>query len=259
MFPAERSIFRDQWQAPPWEGPAGPFPAFPAGHHGTLPPMDLPTYCERTEHGLWAEPFNAVTNAAFLAAAWLAWRRWRSHPRASWRHQPDLGGLILLVAAIGFGSLLWHTVARPWAYWMDALPIVFFIHLFLLSFLWRLARFSWPAILAAFLVYEGLTLGLLRVAPAGALNDSVGYLPVLLSLWLMAVWLWLRAHPLGRSYLACGALFTVSLGFRILDPTLCHVLPVGTHFLWHGLNGWVLYLLLAGLIRHGIPSTERHP
>jgi hypothetical protein len=221
--------------------------------------MRLPSYCERTADGLWAEPLNAITNASFLAAAWLAWRCWRAHPAASWRHQPDVGALILLVAVIGIGSLLWHTVARPWAFWLDALPILVFIHLFLLSFLRRLMRLSWPAILGVFVVYELVTLGLMGLAPPGALNDSVGYLPVVLFLWLMAWGLRLGDHPLWRSYVALGLLFAVSLGFRILDPALCKVLPVGTHFLWHLLNGWLLYLLLAGLIRHGIRPGGARP
>ena len=31
-------------------------------------------YCERTDASYWSEPLNALSNAAFLAAAWLAWR-----------------------------------------------------------------------------------------------------------------------------------------------------------------------------------------
>ncbi|OOG23166.1 hypothetical protein B1C78_12160 [Thioalkalivibrio denitrificans] len=218
--------------------------------------MDLPTYCERASDGLLAEPLNAVTNAAFLAAAWLAWRRWRAQPGASWRHQADIGLLIALLALIGIGSLLWHTVSRPWAFWLDALPITFFIHVFLFSFLWRLARLGWPAIIAVFVAYEALTFLVLYLTPAGALNDSAGYLPVVLFLWLMGAGLRLRDHPLWRDYLGFGALFAVSLGFRIADPLLCDLVPVGTHFLWHVLNGWLLYLLLAGLIRHGIPDRS---
>lgn len=35
-------------------------------------PVDI--YCERLGPSFWAEPFNAVTNASFLIAAWFAWR-----------------------------------------------------------------------------------------------------------------------------------------------------------------------------------------
>ena len=44
-----------------------------------LTPVDL--YCERTGAGLWAEPANALTNLAFIAAGlWGVWqvRRYRT-------------------------------------------------------------------------------------------------------------------------------------------------------------------------------------
>jgi hypothetical protein len=49
-------------------------------------------------------------------------------------------------------------------------------------------------------------------------------------------------------FAAAGTL-AVSLTFRSIDMTVCDALPLGTHFLWHSLNGLALYLLLgAGLI-----------
>lgn len=219
--------------------------------------MRLPSYCERGAEGLWAEPLNAITNAAFLIAAWMAWRAWRRQSDASWKAQPDIGVLIILVAVIGIGSLLWHTVAVPWAYLLDAGPIVGFIHAFLISFLWRIAGLSWPGILGVVVLYQLVTLATMGILPAGALNESVGYLPVLLFLLAMAVWLHLRGHPLWRRLLLCSGLFALSLGFRIADLFLCNALPFGTHFLWHMVNGLLLYLLLEGLIQHGTKRCQR--
>jgi hypothetical protein len=221
--------------------------------------MHLPSYCERGADGLWAEPLNALTNIAFLAAAWLAWRHWRTRPAHGWGRQPDLGALILLVVVIGIGSLLWHTVARPWAYWLDALPIVFFIHLFLLSILRRIAALSWPRVLAVIAAYDGMTLAILAALPAGALNDSAGYLPVVLFMLLLTAWLRVGHHPLWRVLALASGLFVISLLLRIIDPAICDVLPVGTHFLWHVINGVLLYLLLRGLTDHVIPTGGRTP
>jgi hypothetical protein len=36
----------------------------------------------------------------------------------------------------------------------------------------------------------------------------------------------------------------VSLVFRSIDMAVCDAMPLGTHFLWHSLNGLALYLLL---------------
>ena len=61
-------------------------------------------YCERTDPGLWAEPVNAATNAAFLVSAWLIWRLARQ------RGQLDgsVRVLVGLAVAIAIGSGLFH-------------------------------------------------------------------------------------------------------------------------------------------------------
>ena len=41
-------------------------------------PIDA--YCERLSAAYWAEPVNAVTNLAFLLAAWVMWRRTEGLP-----------------------------------------------------------------------------------------------------------------------------------------------------------------------------------
>ena len=64
-------------------------------------------YCERTSAALWAEPVNALTNAAFLIAALIAWRAAHQAGRLD-------GPMILriaLTASIGVGSFLFHTLA----------------------------------------------------------------------------------------------------------------------------------------------------
>jgi hypothetical protein len=38
---------------------------------------------------------------------------------------------------------------------------------------------------------------------------------------------------------------------RTFDRALCPFLPFGTHFLWHVLNGLVLFLLLRIVLRAG--------
>src|SRR4051794_41968271 len=68
-------------------------------------PVDL--YCERLDASFWAEPLNAVSNAAFLIAAGAAFLRWR---RAG---ASDLPALLLIgvVAVVGIGSFLFPPLA----------------------------------------------------------------------------------------------------------------------------------------------------
>jgi len=64
-------------------------------------------YCERTGPEYWAEPVNALTNAAFLIAALVMWRRTAGLPLAR--------VLCLILFVIGLGSYLFHTHATLWA------------------------------------------------------------------------------------------------------------------------------------------------
>lgn len=210
----------------------------------------LDTYCERAgSAGLLAEPINLLTNAAFLIAALLAARRLAAVPDANLRNSWDLGLLVLLLAAIGVGSALWHSIASGWAMLADVIPITLFINLYLLSFGWRVLRLRALALAGLWLGYQVLSLGLVALAGPALLNGSVAYLPALA--FLIGFW-WVlrrRADRLAPTVLAACLLFLGSLSFRTLDLALCGVLPIGLHFLWHLLNALLLYLLLRGLIQ----------
>ena len=64
-------------------------------------------YCERSGPGLLVEPFNAITNIAFLIAAWRAWKLGRRLNVLS----PGVRLLVALLVLIGVGSALYHTFA----------------------------------------------------------------------------------------------------------------------------------------------------
>jgi hypothetical protein len=51
---------------------------------------------------------------------------------------------------------------------------------------------------------------------------------------------WKRARKIGRLLLATSAVFATLLVLRSIDFAACRTIPIGTHFLWHLLNAWVL-------------------
>ncbi len=202
--------------------------------------MTLDLYCERLGPGLWAEPVNALTNAAFLlAGVWiLRWAGWRGLPR-------DRGVLLLggLTLAIGVGSALFHTLATPWALLADVLPILLFQVVFLVLYLRRCTRLrglAVPALAAAF-----LALTLLGRQQPQLINGSLAYAPALLPLLLFGWCEWRQGRPW---LLGCGGLFALSLLLRSLDLVLCPWCPLGTHPLWHLLNAAVLAGVSTSLI-----------
>jgi hypothetical protein len=204
-------------------------------------------YCERVGDGFWAEPVNAFTNLAFIVAAVLlvpALRRVGVAARSIW----DLWSLTLLIAVIGVGSFLWHTLATPWSELADVIPILLFISLFILSFLVRIAGLAWLGVLAWFTLYHAVNVGLQSTVPADFLNGSVFYLPTWASLWIMVGYCRLTGNEAAGWLLGAALMFTLSLLLRTLDNALCADWPLGTHFGWHLFNGATLYLTVRGLL-----------
>ncbi len=202
-------------------------------------------YCERTDFSYWAEPLNAVTNAAFLIAAFVMWRRVRG------QGMPIAMLLVLILAAIGTGSFLFHTHATRWAALADVVPI----GLFILVYLFAANRhyWGWPvwgALLGtgAFLPYAALTLPAFQALPF--FEISAAYWPVALLIGLYGVALRRRLPAVARGLLIGAAILCVSLTARSLDMLLCDLIPVGTHLWWHVLNGLMLGWMIEVYRRH---------
>ncbi len=209
-------------------------------------PVDL--YCERLDPSFWAEPLNALTNLSFLMAAAVAFAQWRRVGRDG----PVLA-LIGVTFAIGIGSFIFHTVATRGAALFDTIPIAVFIYGYLLLALRRLVGLSTFAafgVLAAFIVLGALEA---RLVPAGTLNGSHTYLPAFAALVVVG-WLTPNERP-RRLLLAAAAVLALSIVCRSIDQAICPALPIGAHFLWHTLNGLVLYLAL----RAAMPGEATQP
>ncbi|MRI55995.1 hypothetical protein D8770_18805 [Methylobacterium sp. DB1607] len=205
-------------------------------------------YCERGDPGFWAEPVNALTNAAFPIAAGLAARRARGD------------GAVLALAAVtvvvGIGSFLFHTLANRWSMLADVIPIAVFIYGYFALAMARFFGFRPAAATALTLAFAALSFGLTPALDAltgrsvsALTNGSIDYAPAILALLGVGLALLGRAPGTARSVLATAGIFFVSLTFRTADLGLCPRLPLGTHFLWHVLNAVVLYRLLIAATR----------
>jgi hypothetical protein len=201
-------------------------------------------YCERLGPGLWAEPLNAVSNAAFLVACAVLLVRTRHRT------------LPIILGVVGLCSLSFHTFANGFTAALDSLSILVFV----LVAVVLLARYglgagpgrAWPAA-PAFLVFAVAVDVLLGLA--GRQYTLGGYLPALLGLGGFAVAL--RSRPLG----VAAVVFAVSLTLRTLDEPLCDQVPAGLHWAWHCLNAVVLYLVAVSVDKlrwaFGSPAPDR--
>lgn len=199
-------------------------------------------YCERTNFTFWSEPANALTNLfIFLAGAYglLLLNRVGSKSNRSWL-------LILSINAmtIGVGSFLFHTFANGWSMLTDVIPISVFMVLFLtwsLIYLLKLPTLGIVASITAFIA-TGAVLG--RTLPKDLLNGSATYLHALITLMIIGHLIRNTHKDIARLFIVAITVFTVSLTFRSIDLSICDSFPLGTHFLWHTLNGYLLYIFL---------------
>ncbi|HEY9397468.1 MAG TPA: ceramidase domain-containing protein [Burkholderiales bacterium] len=206
----------------------------------------LDLYCERTDPLFWSEPLNAISNGAFIVAAVVLLMRTRATRCVlPW----DIAVLAGLIALVGLGSFVFHTVATVWASLLDVLFIEIYIYVYFARFLQRVGGLSPVRMiigLVLFALFERLLTGMFV---PGSLNGSYRYLPALIVLAGMALYA-LRARPALFAPLGMAVIvFCISLGLRTIDMAACAINPLGTHFLWHLLNALVLYCATVALSR----------
>jgi len=211
-------------------------------------------YCERgIDPSFWAEPLNALSNFAFLIAAAAAGMRlaklnYLERPIAQWI-------LIILVAVIGVGSFSFHSAATRLAQLADVVPIGVFMLAYMVFALRQFLGLSWGRVGLGLI---GFVLACAAAASiecgsgnAPCLNGSLAYLPALFG--LLGIGAVVQRLPeqssTGTLLLVSGSVFAISLGLRTIDMSQCSAFQIlgytsGTHFVWHLLNAFMLYLLL---------------
>lgn len=200
-------------------------------------------YCERLGPGLWAEPFNALSNLGFIIAGlWLLRRSVKRGDPVAVRALP------VLMVLIGFGSATFHTVATRWAEVLDVLFIGLYIYWFVACY----ARYRWTTpwwlALLCMGLFHGFSLGLGQLFKPDTLNGSVAYLPALLGLLIFSLLTaWKDRLHRARWFFAATLVFTFSLTLRTLDMSLCSQWSTGTHWAWHLLNALTLSFATLGI------------
>lgn len=210
-------------------------------------------YCERLDFSFWSEPLNAVTNLAFLLAAFVMWKRIKG------QGMPLAMTLVVILAVIGVGSFLFHTFATQWASMADVLPILIYIlvYVFVANFaFWGFGVWASIGLTALFFPYAALTVPIFN--SLGFLGSSAGYAPVPVLIFVYAFMLRNRLPEVAKGLTIGATILVLSLAFRTIDEPMCDGLPIGTHFMWHILNaimlGWMIevyrrYILLQRTIK----------
>lgn len=207
-------------------------------------------YCERLDPSFWSEPINAITNAAFLIAAIYMWRRSEGVFLAKL--------LSIVLFAIGVGSFLFHTFAQTWAGIADVLPIILYILVYIFAAtrdFWE--QKAWVAGLAVLLFFPYSAALVPLFAQIPGFESSSAYGPVPLLIFAYAFGLRNRAPETAKGLAIGAAIVCLSLFFRSIDEPLCNLLPFGTHFMWHILNGIALGWMIEVYRRHMLARSAK--
>ncbi len=221
-------------------------------------PIDI--YCERTAVGFWNEPLNAISNAAFILAAIWGYAVMRRNAL----HSAPILIAVVLVFLIGVGSFSFHTFANGWSELADVIPIWTFVATYLLISIHYFGGVSFGKIGVGVAIVVGMiavTYWVLAGGPStnltpeaasepDPLNGSGQYAPAVIAFIVVTVLAYMRKVDVRHWLGGAGLVFLLSLTARTVDRDICEMLPIGTHYIWHMLNGLTIALLLQAIIRH---------
>lgn len=207
-------------------------------------------YCERLDSSFWAEPINALTNFAFLIAAWTVWK----HGHRLGRLSSPVWLLIGLMVSIGIGSFLFHTYATNLTRLLDIIPILLFQFVFLWVYIRKIIQLRVFFAIGLLAVY--IFFALLGGQFPHLLNGSLSYTSTIFL--LLGLGLYHLIHKKTERYILLVALavFSLALFFRTIDNMICPYFPTGTHFLWHIINGFLVYLSARALMLN-LPQDQQ--
>lgn len=205
--------------------------------------------CERQQpDNMFAEPLNVLSSIGFFIAAFLIFNKCRNHPEIKNERKLDIHVLNILMVAIGCGSIIFHMAPSHYTELLDITFIVIFINLFFFSFLVRIAKLKIYQIVVTYLAFTGSTHMLVSQFP-NAMNDSIAYLSSVFTVVFIAFYLRIKRRSGSSDFMLAAVLGLISLFFRSIDNYVCDQIRMGTHFMWHSLNAFVMYLLMKQLVR----------
>jgi len=207
--------------------------------------------CERTQPGLFEEPFNTVSGLLFFVAAYVLWNILKKQTDRPF----SLKFMIVMIAVIGAGSMTYHTVSRMWAAaFADVLPIAIMACVLMYvigKHILRLHILGGLVLITLFVIANVWYKSHYGRGPDG----YVSLMPSLLLMFPISIHMFLTRNPSFINFSVAAMIAALAVTFRILDNvgSVCDALPMGTHFLWHSFMALFFFIIVREAIkRHRI-------
>lgn len=215
------------------------------------------SYMETDPSRLIVEPYNAASALLFLGIA----SYWFYRLRHAYAHQIflSISSAFLMIGAIG-GTIYHAFRISRFFILMDWLPILILCLMAGWYFLSKTLKNGWKAIgvIILFFIVQGFTWQYAGIRdPHTAININYGLMGMMV-LFPVFIYLW-RTNFQNWGYIALALLcFICALLFRIVDKD--HLLPMGTHFLWHVFGAGACHLMFLFINRtYELPPPNRRP
>ncbi|MEM1000038.1 MAG: ceramidase domain-containing protein [Bacteroidota bacterium] len=229
----------------------------------TFFPMDTgPIYQEtplHVDHSTWLiEPWNAISSLLIIVPGIYFLYKLRGR----FRSQIFLTICAVLLILGGTGSTLFHGLrTEPGFLLLDWLPTAI-LFLLVIGYLWnRVVNNIWIAIGILLGMFGLSVLTFVLLPPQVSVNVAYGIRGVVFFLPLVII---LSRTQYKNAALMFGGVifFGLALLFRSIDKETGHLLPMGTHFLWHvstGIGGLLVaeYIYRLNGLQMNAPKRRR--
>ena len=195
-------------------------------------------YCERTNGQIFNEPVNAISNIFFIIVSLSLIKILRKNQSNKIYYiQP------ILIFFIGIGSFLFHLNPNIITLYSDVIPIFLFSLSFIFFFNRDIININYLNNALLFLLFFFLFLFITPKLNYEILNGSEFYFANYFFLTMYTIWLYLKKSDFFQLLLLGFIFFNLSILLRSLDNHICEYFSIGTHFLWHFLNAYLLKIL----------------
>jgi len=195
-------------------------------------------YCERTNEQIFNEPVNAISNIFFIIVSLSLIKILRKNQSNKIYYiQP------ILIFFIGIGSFLFHLNPNIITLYPDVIPIFLFSLSFIFFFNRDVININYLNNALLFLLFFFLFLLITPKLNYEILNGSEFYFANYFFLTMYTIWLYLKKSDFFQLLLLGFIFFNLSILLRSLDNHICEYFSIGTHFLWHFLNAYLLKIL----------------
>lgn len=194
-------------------------------------------YCERINLDFFNEPINILSNVFFLLASVIVFLNF-----IKFKTKKVFFIFPILVFFIGMGSASFHSLPNKITLTLDVLPIFLFSIVFVFFFNIKILKLKNINNFLFIILFISLYFILPEIFNYEFLNGSEYYLANDFTI-LFYIFLIKREKKLFINLVSIFLIFNLSIYFRSIDNYVCENLNIGTHFIWHFLNSFVLYKL----------------